>query len=156
MSALLFGTAAAWSATIVVDQTGAGDATTIEGGLQLIGEGDTLYIKAGDYYEGRLVVGYNNVSVVGDGPDVTRMVYDAAFGDDGSALGLEREFASVAGIAFEGWDTGIYSGYHNEVAVVENCRFINNYYGIYTASAPALTVTSSHFIGTYDLDTEFN
>ena len=59
--------------TIIVDQAGKGDFTTIQAGINKASTGDTILVKTGVYIEG---VNINKaIAVIGDGAEVTTIYY---------------------------------------------------------------------------------
>ena len=70
---LLLSAPTALSTTIVVDQTGSGDALNIDDGLGLVADGDTLLIRAGTYHESELIQTVDNLTIMGEGADLTVM-----------------------------------------------------------------------------------
>jgi len=60
--------------TIVVDQSGAGDYTTIQTGLSNTVDGDTVLVKPGTYIEG-VTFPSRKVYLIGSGAEVTKIYY---------------------------------------------------------------------------------
>ena len=71
MSPLLLLVATTVAATIVVDQSGGGDALTIADGMALLADGDTLPLRAGTYYDEWSVTPVDNLTIMGEGSDIT-------------------------------------------------------------------------------------
>src|SRR5690349_7918502 len=66
--ALLVACTPVWATTWHVDKSGAGDATSIAGGIQLAATGDTVLIKSGVYFENSLHVD-KSLAIVGETPN---------------------------------------------------------------------------------------
>jgi Putative metal-binding motif len=152
MSWLVLALATATAATVVVDQGGGGDATTIADGALLLAAGDTLYIKAGIYYEEGVAIESPGSSIVGDGPDKTILDGSRQEGADVFGLGL-AEFASVSGVAFLYYNAPTTTGdglsvSNDTVALqISNCRFVSNENAIFVGGAVGTVISDSTFIG---------
>ena len=117
------------AATLVVDQTGSGDTDTIQAALELARDGDTIEIEPGTYYENRMSVKVDNLTLRGAGPDQTVI----------STVGLGPSWIitlsgniTVEGIGFEGDPTeakaeGVEYTADDETAVgvMQDCAFEN-------------------------------
>ncbi len=141
------------AATIVVDQSGGGDATTITDGASLMSDGDTLQIRAGEYQEG--VVGFLNlagITIQGDGHDhtIVRGDHDSSGGfwiEDGATVeditlasfeggvGLwvdrsDKTTTTISRTTFEDCESGIALSTYADVNI-DSCTFIDCDYGVY-------------------------
>ena len=98
----------------VVDPAGGGDATTINAVGRLVEDGDTIEIRAGTYNEIGTHFTAADLTIVGDGADVT--ILDALVGGEpqGAAM-LLQSGVDLSGIGFSG-----YTAYAIQVRVVDS------------------------------------
>ena len=140
----------AHAATVVVDQTGGADALSIAEGLELLQEGDTLHITAGTYFETWLDQPVDDVTIEGEGADVT-IIDGSLEGGTDDALGLFGTVA-ISDLTFVSHGYGIW--FHGDdddstgLGVIERCRFVD--------IAGWGVVTRSYFDTLYVLDSEFS
>ncbi len=134
MSALLFllVPCVAHAATVIVDQSGAGDALTIEEGLDLTSDGDTLLIRAGVYYEYSLWFSTGGLAIQGEGADVT-LLESPDPTENLSGLTTNSD-TTVSDMGFRGFylavGQGNVSSGSGETALFERCLFEDNITGI--------------------------
>jgi uncharacterized protein (TIGR03382 family) len=92
------------AATLTVDPSGGGDATTIQGAIDLAADGDTISVEPGDYVE-MLRFGGKNLEVISTGgKDVTSITWDDASEPtiawrDGETAAATLEGFSVANLS---------------------------------------------------------
>ena len=132
--------------TIVVDQTGGGDATTIAEGAAMLAGGDTLEITAGAYLAEQVdLTSVPSVTIRGAGEGVTYVGTDTwnswCFDLTGGA--------TLSDITFEGWaeDTAamwLTDGYDLPI-VVQDCSFTGTS-GIYADTQSDVTITGCSFV----------
>lgn len=151
MPGLLLTMSIAAAATIVVDQSGGGDATTIQAGIELLEDGDTLEIRGGIYSETGLYTWLDDITVAGEDPATT--VIDATgLETSATALALQGS-ASVSGITFIGHGAGV--SFRNltdtvSVGVVSDCRFHDTLFGIdLLHEGGEVYVRDSEFVGAW-------
>ena len=121
----------ATAATIIVDQAGGGDTTTIAEALELALDGDTIEIGPGVYYEWDLRAPVDNLTIRGAGPDHTILDTALSGSKPGEAIVLSTSVI-VEGLGFRmdpaseyayGLSYVNYSDTIDYIAVIENCRF---------------------------------
>ncbi len=136
MLALLF-FAQLQAATIVVDQSGAGDALTVTEGVALLAEGDTLLIRAGTYDEDSILSYVDDVTILGEGADVT-VIENTDLSDLDAGLMVWGNVV-VSDLGFRGHMEGLaYMEVYNEggeVGVFERCVFEDDVYGVVLANS---------------------
>jgi parallel beta-helix repeat protein len=114
--------------TIYVDDDyGSEDAThkkTIQAAVENASNGDTIYVYNGLYYG--LVIVEKTLNIIGENRNST-IIYGE--GGSGSMWVRYIEYVNVSGFTFRDGGTGI-SIYHSNYSKVENCKAINNQYGI--------------------------
>ncbi len=142
---------AASAATLVVDQTGHGDALTIEDALALAVDGDTIHIHAGTYVEGGLTLPVDNLTLTGAGPQHT--IIDMSSWENASAFELSGNWTlvDIGFVAPLKGGTAVYyfnrDGGDTDVGVIQNCRFEGFNVTIYpTGPFDTLYVLDSVFV----------
>ena len=115
---------ATFAATIVVDQSGTGDATTIADGVALMADGDALDVAAGVYVANNVdLSNLNNIAIHGQGQDITFVGSDT----HGSYCFLLSGDSTVTNITFENWSGGsgalACDGDEGDYILIEDCSF---------------------------------
>ena len=147
MSLPVLAFATATAATIVVDQSGGGDATTIAEGATLLADGDTMEIAAGAYLAEQVDLStIHNVTLRGSGQDITFVGTDTAYSWCFDLTGG----ATLSDITFEGWagDTaGVWlRNPHDNPVSIHDCSFVDTS-GVYSDTFADVMVTDCSFIG---------
>lgn len=115
------------AATWLVDPSGAGDALTIQAGVNLAGAGDTVRVACGTYHERQIVL-RNNVHLVSETGQPDCVTIDMQ-GRGRAIWAIGVYGSSITGITMangkEDWGAAIYTLSHSVFDVV-NCVFRNN------------------------------
>lgn len=132
--------------TWTVDADGGGDAATVEEGVALLSDGDTLRIGAGVFDVMDVTVDVDNVHISGAGAEMTTLTaIDVDDVDTVQALVLRGRNITVSDMTFSGYgdldpSTSLVLSVNDET-VVERCHFTNNATAIRVAEGALFSVS---------------
>ena len=148
----LFLVSPAAAITWVVDPDGGGDAVTLEEGIALLSDYDTLEVREGVYAEGELRVSAEHVTIRGEGWETT-VIDGATYGlgvglylGSGRLEGISvRNFVDPGAVNYGGGDYPTVTT--DALLEVVDCAFIDSGFGVATSYSGALSVQRSRFYG---------
>ncbi|UCE37260.1 MAG: right-handed parallel beta-helix repeat-containing protein [Thermoplasmata archaeon] len=96
------------------------DSATINGGITLADDGDTVFVHSGIYYENVMV--YKTIDLIGEDRKTT--IIDA--GEVGSAIYVECDWVSITGFTVKGCGGTGYNGGGIKLYQAQNCTIYHN------------------------------